>query len=191
MNIFLVLLKKEIKELLTKQLVLTIAATLLVFHVIGKAVGSHNKASAARNTIVLLDLDRTPLSARVAKAVAAAKTSLKPAPETDINAALAAPEHAAENSFMVIPAGLEAEVTAGRPSAIGYYSRFRRQASGLGRPSPPRASGAPPRRPPPRSARPCWSGACRGSAPPSCATRRRRPNSRSSTGTRRRSPCRR
>jgi len=110
MNIFLVLLKKEIKELLTKQLVLTIAATLLVFHVIGKAVGSHNKASAARNTIVLLDLDRTPLSARVAKAVAAAKTALKPAPETDIKAALAAPEHAAENSFMLIPAGLEAEV---------------------------------------------------------------------------------
>ena len=132
MNIFLVLLKKEIKELLTKQLVLTIAATLLVFHVIGKAVGSHNKASAARNTIVLLDLDRTPLSARVAKAVAAAKTALKPAPETDIKAALAAPEHAAENSFMLIPAGLEAEVTAGRPAGIEYYSRFRRQASGLG-----------------------------------------------------------
>jgi ABC-2 type transport system permease protein len=132
MNIFFILLKKEIKELLTKQLILTIAATLLVFHVLGKAGGSHNKSSAARNTIVLLDLDRTPLSARVALAVTAAKTALKPAEETDIKAALASAEHAAENSFMVIPAGLEAEVTAGRPSGIEYYSRFRKQASGLG-----------------------------------------------------------
>lgn len=132
MNIFLLLLKKEIKELLTKQLIITIAATLVVFHVIGKAVGSHSRNSAARNTIVLLDLDRSDLSARVAKAVTAAKTALKPAAQTDIQAALAAPEHAAENSFMVIPAGLAAEVAAGRTSRIEYYSRFRREASGLG-----------------------------------------------------------
>lgn len=132
MSIFFILLKKEIKELLTKQLILTIAATLLVFHVIGKAVGSHNKSSAARNTIVVLDLDRTPLSERIARAVGAAKTALKPSPETDIRAALAAPGNSAENSFMVIPAGLEAQVNAGRPSRIEYYSRFRKQASGLG-----------------------------------------------------------
>lgn len=132
MNIFLVLLNKEIKELVTRQLIFTIAATLLVFHVIGKSVGSHNKASAARNTIVLLDLDRSELSGRVAAAVKAAKTELKPSALGDIAAALAAPENAAENSFMLIPAGLQAEVTAGRLSRIEYYSRFRKEASGLG-----------------------------------------------------------
>ncbi|OGR73238.1 MAG: hypothetical protein A2089_03130 [Elusimicrobia bacterium GWD2_63_28] len=132
MNIFFILLKKEMKELVTRQLLFTIAVTLLVFHVIGKSVGSHNKSSAARNTIVLLDLDRSELSKRVIAAVTAGKTTLKPAGEATIAAALAAPENAGENSFMVIPAGLEAEVTAGRASSIEYYSRFRKQASGLG-----------------------------------------------------------
>lgn len=120
MNIFLVLLKKEIKELVTRQLLFTIAATLLVFHVIGKSVGSHNRASAANNVIVLLDLDRSELSARVTAALAAAKTRIKPSSAPDIESALAAPETAADNSFMVIPAGLQAEVTAGRASSIAY-----------------------------------------------------------------------
>ncbi|MGD9641168.1 MAG: ABC transporter permease [Elusimicrobiales bacterium] len=132
MNIFLVLLKKEIKELLTAQLVITIAVTLLVFHVIGKAVGSHNKSSAARNGIVVLDLDRSDLSARLLKAISGAKTRPSAAPQREIAAAMAAPEYAAENSFMVIPAGLQAAVTAGKSSNIEYYSRFRREASGLG-----------------------------------------------------------
>lgn len=132
MNIFFVLLKKEIKELLTAQLVITIAVTLLVFHVIGKAVGSHNKSSAARNGIVVLDLDRSDLSARLIKAIAGARTKPSAAPQRDIAAAMAAPEYAAENSFMVIPAGLQAAVRAGKVSNIEYYSRFRRQASGLG-----------------------------------------------------------
>jgi ABC-2 type transport system permease protein len=132
MNIFYILLKKEIKELVTRQLLFTIAATLLVFHGIGKSVGSHNKSSAARNTIILLDLDRSELSGRVAAAVKAAKTDLKPAAAANIQAALAAPEYAAENSFMVIPSGLQAEVNAGRTSRIEYYSRFRKNASGLG-----------------------------------------------------------
>ena len=132
MNIFYILLKKEIKELVTRQLIFTIAATLLVFHVIGKSVGTHNKASAAHNTIVLLDLDRSALSARVAAAVRAGKTEVKPAGAGEIQSALAAPENISENSFMVIPAGLQAEVTAGRASRIEYYSRFRKDASGLG-----------------------------------------------------------
>ncbi len=132
MNIFFVLLRKEIKELLTRQLVVTIAATLLVFHVIGKAVGTHNRNSAARNTIVLLDLDRSEVSARVKAAAAAARTVLVPSASAAVQEALAAPEHAAENSFMVIPAGLQRDLEAGRPGRVEYYSRFRRDASGLG-----------------------------------------------------------
>lgn len=132
MNIFFVLLKKEIKELLTRQLLFTIIATLLVFQLIGGLVGSHNKASAARSGIVLLDLDRTPLSGRVAGALAAAKTKMVRCEAGGIAAALADPGLYAENSFMVIPAGLEASVKAGRAANIEFYSRFKKNASGLG-----------------------------------------------------------
>jgi len=132
MNIFFVLLKKEIKELLTRQLLLTIVATLLVFQLIGGLVGSHNKASAARSGIVLLDLDRTALSGRVTKALGGGKAKLTLYAGGGIETALAAPELGAENSFMVIPAGLEGELKAGRPASVEFYSRFKKNASGLG-----------------------------------------------------------
>lgn len=132
MTIFLVLLKKELKELVTRQLVFTIAATLLVFHLIGQSVGSHNKTSAARNSIVVVDLDRSALSARLAAAVKAAKSEPLPSEAPSAQAALADPALAAENSFMVIPAGLQKSLEAGRPLSVDYYSRFRRDASGLG-----------------------------------------------------------
>lgn len=132
MTIFLVLLKKEIKELLTRQLLFTIIITLMVFHLIGKAVGSHNRSSAAHNAIVALDLDRSELSSRLLKALAAAKTKLKHAEEPDIRTALASPENSGDNSFMVIPEGLQDSVADGRPAALEFYSRFRKNASGLG-----------------------------------------------------------
>ena len=132
MNIFFVLLKKEIKELLTRQLLFTIVATLLVFQLIGGLVGSHNKASAARSGIVLLDLDRTALSGRVTKALGGGKAKLTLYAGGGIETALAAPELGAENSFMVIPAGLEGELKAGRPASVEFYSRFKKNASGLG-----------------------------------------------------------
>ena len=48
MNIFLILVKKEIKELLTRQLLISIAAMLLVFHVIGKVPEPRIKRRIAR-----------------------------------------------------------------------------------------------------------------------------------------------
>jgi ABC-2 type transport system permease protein len=132
MNIFLVLLKKEMKELLTRQLVLSIAAMIFVFYVIGKSVGSHSRASGAANSIVVMDLDRSELSARLLKAMGGGKTPLKPSSFTDIASAMAAPEHESENSFLVIPDGLARSVEEGHPSRLEFYSRFRKDASGMG-----------------------------------------------------------
>jgi ABC-2 type transport system permease protein len=132
MNIFMVLLRKEIKELLTRQLLFSIAAMILVFYVIGKSVGSHSRASGASNSIVVMDLDRSELSARLLAAMGGGKTPLKPSAFTDIESAMSAPEHSGESSFLVIPAGLARSVEEGRPSRLEFYSRFRKRASGLG-----------------------------------------------------------
>ena len=107
MNIFLVLVKKEIKELLTLQVILSIAAMLVVFQVIGKSVGSQNRSSASRNGLVTVDLDRSALSRLVTASLSREGYEIKPSAAAGIEAALAAPEHAAENSFMLLPAGLE------------------------------------------------------------------------------------
>ncbi|HBA60449.1 MAG TPA: hypothetical protein DCZ92_06460 [Elusimicrobia bacterium] len=132
MNIFLVLFKKEIKELLTRQLLISIAAMLFIFAVIGKSVGSHSRSSGVRNSVVLLDLDRSPLSKRIAGAMRKAKAEILPSGAANIAAALADPQFAGENSFILLPAGLEKDVAGQKASRVEYYSRFRRDASGLG-----------------------------------------------------------
>ncbi len=132
MNIFFVLVKKEIKELLTLQVILSIAAMLLIFQVIGKSVGSQNKASAAHNSVVTLDLDRSAVSRRLAAALAKEGYEVKPSRAGSMEAALAAPEHAAENSFILIPSGLEKTINSGKKSRVEFYSRFKKNASGLG-----------------------------------------------------------
>jgi len=132
MNIFPVLVKKEIKELLTPQLVISIAAMLVIFQIVGSSVGSHNKSSASHNGMVLLDLDKSPLSNRLTAALAGAGYEVEPSKADNIEAALAAPGHAAQNSFILIPAGLEASVKAGKKSRVEFYSRFKKNASGLG-----------------------------------------------------------
>ncbi|MBI4350187.1 MAG: ABC transporter permease [Elusimicrobia bacterium] len=132
MSIFIVLVKKEIKELLTLQVILSIAAMLLIFQVIGKSVGSQNKSSASRNGVVTVDLDRSQLSERLTKALGEAGYEIKPSKAGSIEAALAAPEHAAENSFILIPAELQKTIDSGRKSRVEFYSRFRKNASGLG-----------------------------------------------------------
>ena len=132
MNIFTVLVKKEVKELLTLQLVVSIAAMLLIFQIVGSSVGSHNKSSASRNGMVLLDLDKSPLSSRLTGALTKAGYDVKSSPEGSIEAALGAPEHAAQNSFILLPAGLEKAVNSGKKSRVEFYSRFKKNASGLG-----------------------------------------------------------
>lgn len=132
MRIFIVLFRKEIKELLTRQLIISIAAMLFIFAVIGKSVGSHSRSSGGRNSVVLLDLDRSPLSARVAAAMRGAKAEVLNSGAEEIGSALEDPRYSGENSFVLIPAGLEKEVSEGTPSRVEYYSRFRRDASGLG-----------------------------------------------------------
>ena len=132
MNLFTVLLKKEVKELLTRQLLVSIAAMLFIFTVIGKTVGSSTRSSGARSSVVVLDLDRSALSKVITGGMEKVKTEVKFSPAADIAGALASADYAGENSFVLIPAGLEKDVDSGKASRVEYYSRFRKDASGLG-----------------------------------------------------------
>ncbi|MDO8803814.1 MAG: ABC transporter permease [Elusimicrobiota bacterium] len=125
MNIFLVLVKKEIKELLTRQLLISIAAMLLVFYVIGKVVGTQHKASEARNSdVVVLDLDGSALSKSLIGRLSGAGYRVKKTSIPCIDTALAAPEFKDDGLFMLIPAGLQKGLDAGRKGGIGFYSKF-------------------------------------------------------------------
>jgi ABC-2 type transport system permease protein len=126
MNIFFILVKKEIKELLTRQLLISIAAMLLVFHVIGKVTGTQNKASELRDSdVAVLDLDGSALSKNVIGRLTKSDYRVKTVSAPDIGAALAAPEYKDDNFFVLLPAGLQKGLDAGKKGGVGFYSRFR------------------------------------------------------------------
>jgi ABC-2 type transport system permease protein len=125
MNIFIILVRKEIKELLTRQLVISIAAMLFIFYVIGKVAGSQSKASQERgSSVVALDLDGTSLSKNTLKRLSEAGFTVKTASFAGIEEALAAPQYKDENFFMFIPAGFQKNIDSGKKGDIGFYSKF-------------------------------------------------------------------
>lgn len=129
MNIFLILVKKEIKELLTRQLVISIAAMLFVFNLIGKFTGEQTKASAAHNSVVVTDMDRSALSGAVIGALGKAGYKVIPAGAEE---ALFSPEYSGESSFITLPAGMQKTLDAGGKPEVGFYSKFKTSVTGMG-----------------------------------------------------------
>lgn len=132
MSLFFILVRKEIKELVTKQLVLSIAAMLFIFHVIGKYTGEQSKASAARNTVVLVDLDRSALSGLVIAGLEKKGYRVALVPGGSAKAALFLPQYADENSFVTLPAGMQKTLDAGKKPELGFYVKFKKSISGIG-----------------------------------------------------------
>jgi hypothetical protein len=65
------ILVKEMKELLTRQLLVPLVAILVVFLVIGRAIRGEQQRSSQPQTVMLVDNDRSPLSYQVAIAMEA------------------------------------------------------------------------------------------------------------------------
>ncbi|MCK5357256.1 MAG: ABC transporter permease [Elusimicrobiales bacterium] len=130
MRIFFILLKKEIKEMLTIQLIVSLAAMLFIFHMIGSVVGKQTKASAARNNVVVLDFDKSELSKRIIKGLADGKYMVKDASAGDLADALSNHEYEDESFFMVIGKGLERNFKLEKKHTIEVYARFSKSLSG-------------------------------------------------------------
>ena len=65
MRKFLVLVQKEIKELLTWQLIVPFVAVMVIFSLVGNFMGKESQKSQEQKTIALLDLDKTTASNNV------------------------------------------------------------------------------------------------------------------------------
>jgi len=131
MNIFRILLKKEIKELLTRQLLISITAMLFMFYTIGKIAGAQNKTSQARDSaVVVLDLDGSSLSKNLVKRLADTEYKVRTASAAGIDEALASPEYKDDSFFILIPAGLQKDINAGKRGDIGIYSRIKGFSTG-------------------------------------------------------------
>jgi ABC-2 type transport system permease protein len=105
MKKFTNLLVKEIRELITKQLILSLVFTFVLFYFIGQLARSEAQKAAAPQKIAALDLDGSDVSRNLLQSLRSLNYQIEPAKEKNKEAAVEAVRHSSTNFLLVIPAG--------------------------------------------------------------------------------------
>lgn len=119
MRRFLVLLRKEVKELATLQMVAPFALTILVFVLIGNIVGSQGAEAERTRALSLLDLDGTAASSLVANTVEQAGFGVEEASDADPVEVLADADN--PSMVLVVPEGFGAALARGERARVETY----------------------------------------------------------------------
>ena len=111
MKKFTNLLAKEIRELITKQLILSLVMTFVLFYFIGQLAKSEARRAAAPQKIAALDLDGSDVSRSLLQSLRALSYQVEPAAEKNKEAAVEAVRRSTTNFLLVIPAGFGESVS--------------------------------------------------------------------------------
>ena len=120
----MVLLRKEVRELLTAQILLPFLLTVLVFVAIGNLIGEQGEQAAERQSVVVIDRDATSASAGLVDAIEQggfAVVMLDPA-AGDVPEALA---EADVPLGVVVPEGFAKGLASGEPQELQTYAVLR------------------------------------------------------------------
>ncbi|MFA5133831.1 MAG: ABC transporter permease [Patescibacteria group bacterium] len=118
---FFILLKKEIKELLTPQMLAPLLIVIVVFVFIGKVVGKEQEKMIAANNIAVLDQDNSPESARVLEIFKQQKFNIASYggnPEE----ALTLAKNQNQKALLIIPSGFGDGIHNFKPQNITVYT---------------------------------------------------------------------
>src|SRR5690554_6149716 len=118
MRKFYVLLKKEIRELLTPQIFAPMLVMVLVFVFIGKVLDSENKRTGGTQRIAVIDQDNSSLSSRALERLTAENFLVERYTGADLNSLISqtkdttgrAYAYAYARSILIIPRGFEDEL---------------------------------------------------------------------------------
>jgi ABC-2 type transport system permease protein len=125
MKKFTHLLKKEIRELVTKQLVASLLFTMALFYFIGGITKQETKKMAGVQKISVLDLDKSDMSRSVLGALAAAQFEAVPVQAADASAAIETCRKSDVNVLLIVPSGFGASVAGLEPLKIQTYAFLR------------------------------------------------------------------
>lgn len=125
MRRFWVLLGKEVRELITPQILLPFAVTIVMFIGIGQLVSSQGAEAEANRRLALLDRDRTAASQVLRTAIEQAGFKVDSASGDNAEAAVEALKSDAGNILVVVPEGYGETIAAGKPATIDVYSVIR------------------------------------------------------------------
>jgi ABC-2 type transport system permease protein len=125
MKRFTNLLKKEIKELVTKQLIISLAFTILLFNFIGQVSRKEVQKAIGVQTISALDEDGSAASQALIKGLESARFKVLDQSGKTKEQALETAKAGESKLLLVIPAGFGDSLKALQPSEIETYSFMR------------------------------------------------------------------
>ena len=125
MKKFTNLLIKEIRELVNKQLIISLAAMMAIFYFIGSLAKTEMKAAAAMQKISVMDLDKSDLSRGLADSLKTAYFEIEWSPGKDPEAAVQAAKQGDTYLLLVIPQGFGESIIRLEPKEISTYTFLR------------------------------------------------------------------
>lgn len=125
MRKFLVLTKKEVRELLTPQMLAPLLITVLIFVFIGRVVGGEARKAQAKQAISVLDLDNTKTSRSMLKILSGSKFKVELYQKEDIRSTIERTKERKGSVVLVIPRGFESGLKDSKPRQIETYTIVR------------------------------------------------------------------
>jgi ABC-2 type transport system permease protein len=125
MKKFTNLLVKEIRDLVNKQLIMSLLMMIAIFYFVGNMAKSEMKKAAATQTVSVLDLDQSALSRGLAGSLKTANFQVEWSQARSPEAAVEAAKKGETYILLVIPSGFEGSVSRLEPTEISTYTFLR------------------------------------------------------------------
>lgn len=123
MKKFFILVKKEMRELLTIQMLAPLLVVVVLFVFIGKIIGSQTTKSAKTNTpIAVMDQDNTASSASLVSALKNSHFDVAAYPNLPTDQAIAKAKAENEKALVIIPAGFAQNLQNRKPATLPTYT---------------------------------------------------------------------
>ncbi len=123
MKKFYILVKKEVKELLTPQMTVPLLAVVVVFMFIGKVAGKQAALSAKKNVpVIVLDQDNSAASKNFEAALKNSRFDVEALSNISVEDAIAKAKSENNKSLVVVPAGFERDLNSQKTVPLPTYT---------------------------------------------------------------------
>lgn len=122
MRRFLVLLKKELKEMFTWQTLVPILLVVVIYGFLGRVINTEQKKQAAPQPITVVDFDRSQTSQMLAGILAQADFKVTTVTEGSVSDIVQKAASEKSVAVLVIPQGFQAGINHHQPQTVQTYS---------------------------------------------------------------------
>src|SRR5450756_3061302 len=125
MRRFFVILKKELKEMLTWQTLVPILVIMVIYSFLGRTISQEQKKQAAPQPVTVVDLDRSQTSQMLADILTKVNFKVTTVNEGVVDDIVRKVASEKGTAVLVIPQGFEAGIRAQRPQKVQTYTHLR------------------------------------------------------------------